>query len=232
MMMPSLLKKCSVFIGLSVLLPHVGFARTSGSNLSAHGTLDERAERARRYCLNNPRSVPEVTYVNPEGEWIDRYRPSTGAGVSMGVYRPLTHGLGGLIQDSIDWAFGGEDAFRGVSVLRQLGRETRDFASQNRLNRMTSLCVASCVVSEMIYGTEEIPHMLSLDLALSAGAGDCKIYSEAMLVMGEEMGISLWQVNSWTHSFNQVTYRGREFLVDATRFDGMSCNYVPVSFYD
>ena len=173
-----------------------------------------------------------VTFEEPRGEWVDIYRPSTAASISMGIYRPLTHGLGGVVQGTIDAALGNADGQRGMSVLRQLGREVREYSSQNQLNRLAALCVASCVVSEMIFGTEDIFHMLSLDLALSAGAGDCKIYSEAMLVLSEEMGVALEQVNSWVHSFNSVTYRGREYLVDATRYDGFSCNYIPASFYE
>jgi hypothetical protein len=173
-----------------------------------------------------------LTFEAPQDEWVEMYRPSTASWLTMGIYRPITHGVGGLVQSSIDRAFGEEDAFEGVSTLRQLGQEARTFVQQNSLNRMEALCVASCVVSEMVYGTEEIPHMLSLDLALSWGAGDCKIYAEAMLVLADEMGIPLSLATSWAHAFNEVTYRGQRYFVDATRFDGMSCNYVPVSFYD
>jgi hypothetical protein len=109
----------------------------------------------------------------------------------MGIYLPITHGVGGFVQSSIDRAFGEEDAFEGVSTLRQLGQGARTFVQQNSLNRMEALCVASCVVSEMVYGTEDIPRMFSLDLALSGGAGGCKLYAEAMLVLADEMGITL-----------------------------------------
>lgn len=207
-------------------------AHMGESELQGHGTLASRAERARRSCLRSARSLPGVTFETPTGQWVEIYRPSTASRLTMGVYRPLTHGVGGLIQSAIDRAFGESEAFSGMDTLRTLGREARTFAAEHALSRMEALCVASCVVSELIYPTEDIPHMLSLDLALSSGAGDCKIYSEAMLVLAKEMRIPLSLATSWAHAFNRVSYQGRDYFVDATRFDGLSCNYIPVEFYN
>ncbi len=224
-------KALLIFISFLALTPLSSMAYINESTLSDHPPLSERAQRARRSYLRYANSLPEITFQNPDHEWVDMYRPSRASRLTMEIYRPLTHGLDGVIQSTIDRALGEEEAFQGMSTLRALGREAKTFAQTNSLNRMEALCVASCIVSELIFPEENIPHMLSLDLALSFGTGDCKIYAEAMQVLSEQMGIPLQLATSWLHAFNRVTYHGRDYFVDATRYDGMSCNYVPVSFY-
>lgn len=225
-------KAASAALLLAAVLPSSGHAYYSDDVARSSRRLDERISDARARCLGESYDSPRITFDNPRGIWVELYDASTASRATMLIYDPLTHGLGGLVQGGIDAVLGGGDAFAATAKLKILGSEAREFARRRGMNRLDALCLASCIVNEMIEGTEEIPHMLSLDLALADGVGDCKIYAEAMDVLAQRMGIPLHLATSWEHAFNRVSYQGKSYYVDATRWNGSSCNFVPVDFYD
>ncbi|MCC7442517.1 MAG: hypothetical protein IT285_12845 [Bdellovibrionales bacterium] len=218
----------ATLLGFSFATPAAAFFGEPGAN-TGWKPVHERASRARQSCLGAEYLPPPVTTDEPTGQWIERYRPNVVTQATTALYNPLVHGIGGWIQGTIDVALGEGEAAESIVTLEMLGAEAARFSRARGFSLAQSVCVATCIVNEMLQG-DDIVHMTSLELAVADGVGDCKIFAEAMKIVAKPSGAKLGHMTSWTHAFNTIKLDGRKYFVDSTQ-GADECNFVPASFY-
>jgi hypothetical protein len=217
-------KACVLFVIALIGFHEAALANTGSSRIKvSKQKFFERVSLARQSCLTHAYSVPRVTFDSPRGGWIDRYDPSTIQGILVFLYKPVVLELGGVIQGMLSGS--GEEATVDY-FLKRLGRDARSFVWERGLSEFESVCVASCIVNQLMRG-DEVMHGTSFDMALANGVGDCKHFAGVEQALLRHMGKKVGFESSWTHAFNSVKIRGAKYYFDAS-VGPHECNFMPV----
>lgn len=190
-------------------------------------SLDQRYDDALNTCMRPKQSQLRVDYGPSPADMVEHYRPSYSQRMSFNLYRGIFDEFGGVVQGMIS---GGDEAYV-KPYLRILGRELRAKTIRESLSKPQSICVASCIINQLMESDESVFPTTSMELAVARGAGFCRHYLLAMDAVLKAAGISSQYGYSWDHIFFYFNVDGQKRIFDPGVSDGVySCeffNYVP-----
>lgn len=184
--------------------------------------LNHRYDNAVRNCLAPNQTYMDVQYREAPKAMQSHYKPSMVQRASFHIYRGIFDEFGGVVQGMLSQ----KDEAYVKPYLRALGQELKRKQRREDLSSHQAICIASCMVNQLMEGDEDVFPTTSMELAVARGKGFCRHFVLATDYILKSAGIPSKYGFSLDHIFFYFENQGKKVIFDPGMSDGItSCDF-------